>query len=943
MLDDYLVAVERGTPISPDELLELHPEDAPYLRGYLSGLKLFHAAAIGGAPAGSSPSKTLGAQSPGRTVGDYRLLREIGRGGMGVVYEAEQMSLRRRVALKVLPFAAGHDPKQIGRFKNEAQAAAQVQHPNIVPVFAIGEDNGVHYYAMQLIAGQSLANMIEELRPIALRSPSGTTAPNNTLTLCSGEVATRPCIESGPIALSGDATMSAADTGDHIRAVARLGRDAAEALHAAHEYGIVHRDVKPSNLLVDDHGKLWITDFGLARCREDVGLTQTGAILGTVRYMSPEQTTGRNAQIDHHTDVYSLGVTLYELATLHHPADGIGDAQLFLQRDWASCKPVRHWNRHIPRDFQTIVMKAIAESPQERYATARELAEDLDRFLKGEPIQACPLSLVARAGKWAKRHRGTVLAGVVVLIVAFAGLVANMFLLAGEKAETERALAVAQQDLRLSQSVLDRFAMRLDDQLVAIPGAEGVRHQLLEDSLDLYADLAERHSSDPALYADLAAAYGKIGSLAERMGNKEDALQKHMRARDIWQQHAAQDPSRTEYVRNLAQCDNNIGLLLASLGRPGEARQSLEKAERTYDRLLAADPDADDLAAETATTYSNLGLVLGQTGATDDAAHKYRAAISIQERLAKTSPDNEAVLRSLAASYNNLAEASGGDEAAKTYQNALAIQRRLVANHPINRIYQGDLARTYNNLGFLLSRRNDWNQAELCYTDAIRIQEHLVATSPLAASYRRDLAISYNNLGMVLSKQLRFVDAGAAFQKALGLQQFLAKAQPDDGQTLSNLGGVYNNLGMLYDRQGQHAEAEREYRRAIRDQQQALDIAPASESIRGLLGKHYVNLARNLCKQNRPVDAVEVALERKRLWPDQPERLYSVVQELAAAYQQMTSFPGTDPSVQRHCVEQAVITLQDALALGLPKSRLTDQSISALSGEAPFRKLLATP
>ncbi len=354
ILDDYLVAIERGLPVNPEELLEKYPDDAAQLRGYLSGLQLFHAAA------GVSPDHVKRLLAEGglpqsmQTIADYRLVREIGRGGMGVVFEAWQLSLRRRVALKILPFTVANDAKQISRFKNEAQAAAQVQHPNIVPVYAIGEDNGVHYYVMQLVDGQSLTSLLDGLRSIGPVS-HGTTSPNGpdlTLAWSGGRITPRSESEfRSSVTRIEDATsfvpMRAGDTADHVRVVARLALQAAEALHAAHEYGVIHRDVKPSNLLLDDQGKLWVTDFGLARCREHQGLTQTGDVLGTMRYMSPEQALGRTALIDQRTDIYSLGITMYELATLHHPADEMSDIQLYFDRNRQAPKPLRHWNRNI--------------------------------------------------------------------------------------------------------------------------------------------------------------------------------------------------------------------------------------------------------------------------------------------------------------------------------------------------------------------------------------------------------------------------------------------------------------------------------------------------------------------------------------------------------------------------------------------------------------------
>jgi eukaryotic-like serine/threonine-protein kinase len=375
ILDEYLVAIEQGHGLSPEELLAKHPEDAAQLRGYLSGLNLFHA--VAGSPtqmlAGIAKAD-IGIPPALQTIGDYRLVREIGRGGMGVVYEAWQVSLRRRVALKVLPFTSAHDAKQIGRFKNEAQAAAQVQHPNIVPVFAIGEENGVHYYVMQLIDGQSLTSLLDALRTGG-NGPCDDTLPNNELTYNSRRASGSP--ESSTHTTrsnNASAPMRAGETADHVQVVARMGIQAAGALYAAHEYGIVHRDVKPSNLLLDDQGKLWVTDFGLARCRENQGLTQTGDVLGTMRYMSPEQAQGRAALVDQRTDIYSLGLTMYELATLNHPADEEGEFQVF-DRNRQAPKPLRQWNRHIPSDFQTIVLKCVAEFPQERYTTAKELSD----------------------------------------------------------------------------------------------------------------------------------------------------------------------------------------------------------------------------------------------------------------------------------------------------------------------------------------------------------------------------------------------------------------------------------------------------------------------------------------------------------------------------------------------------------------------------------------
>lgn len=271
LLDRYLSSLESGVPIQPEMLVEEHPDLAEPLQTYLNSLNELHCAAAGfaGGDRGDYRDETESVDDTKR-LGDFILGRELGRGGMGIVYEARQISLDRTVALKVLPFAAVLDAKQIARFKSEAQAAAQILHPNIVPVFAIGVDRGVHFYAMQFIDGQALDLAIAEMRNRETHS----TDTLKRSSLLSSQSDNAP---------------------EYFRTVARLGVQASEALHAAHEYGIVHRDIKPSNLLLDFEGKLWVTDFGLARCQQDATFSKTGDVVGTMRYMSPEQASGLSA------------------------------------------------------------------------------------------------------------------------------------------------------------------------------------------------------------------------------------------------------------------------------------------------------------------------------------------------------------------------------------------------------------------------------------------------------------------------------------------------------------------------------------------------------------------------------------------------------------------------------------------------------------------------
>ena len=353
-------------------------------------------------------------------IGDYELLRELGRGGMGVVYEARDLRLNRRVALKLLPANAVLDPKRISRFQLEAQAVARLSHPHIVQVFDVGSSRGTHYLAMQLIDGKSLstflpteaddADALERSRHALRGEPSASLTSNENVV--ASETAE-------PFERSAHHAERDGYVRD-IRDVAKWGRQAAEALDHAHKMGVIHRDVKPSNLIVDAHGDLWVTDFGLAQVADAPSVTLSGDLMGTMRYLSPEQAMARRIPVDHRTDIYSLGVTLYELLAGEPAFPETDRGELLRRIIFESPRPLRRVRPDVPKPLQTIIHKAIEKNPADRFSTAQELADDLRRFLDDEPIHAKPPSLLEHAARWARRNRALVAAGVLFLLVAAA-------------------------------------------------------------------------------------------------------------------------------------------------------------------------------------------------------------------------------------------------------------------------------------------------------------------------------------------------------------------------------------------------------------------------------------------------------------------------------------------------------------------------------------------
>ncbi len=483
--ESFLARFRAGHRPSIEEYTARHPELADQIRELLPALVMVEQDLSVHVDATPAARDAIG--GPSSQLGDYRILREIGRGGMGVDYEAEQLSLGRRVALKVLPYQVAHDPRALERFRREARSAGRLHHTNIVPVFEVGRDGDVAFYTMQFIQGQGLDQVIDELgrpgrrereaagddrdtlgRPAWPETAGGTAAgPRSRMlgqvaeSLLSGRLGTEapgtgtaddgkateifepsvaadpgardagrrlpgppPAWSSGSSVLPGGTAIASVDSSGrrrpYFQSVAQIGRQAAQGLAYAHARGVVHRDIKPSNLLLDQAGVVWITDFGLAKAEDD-GLTQTGDVLGTLRYMAPCRFHGTG---DARADVYSLGLTLYELMTLR-PAFETPDRLKLIEQIKTEKPPrPRSVDARIPRELETIVLKAIEKDPRARYQSAEAMGDDLGRFLADEPIRARQVSAAERSWRWARRN--PVVAGlggvvVVLLVLATAG------------------------------------------------------------------------------------------------------------------------------------------------------------------------------------------------------------------------------------------------------------------------------------------------------------------------------------------------------------------------------------------------------------------------------------------------------------------------------------------------------------------------------------------
>jgi serine/threonine protein kinase/Tfp pilus assembly protein PilF len=585
-LEEYLSLLKTGRRPNREEFLASKPEIASALAECLDGLEFVQSAAPELSPQEVAASRQE-VIPPTTRLGDFRVVREIGRGGMGVVYEAEQLSLGRKVALKVLPFAASIDPRQRQRFQLEAQAAAHLHHTHIVPIFAVGSDQGINYYAMQFIDGRTLASLIQELKLWAEKpeskpsakggddfslvegllagrlsedSPKPSDAPSTVPHVASKDPSTiLPSLSEGGSAPSSSSHRSRA----FFRVVARLGVQAAEALEHAHVLGVLHRDVKPGNLMIDFRGELWVTDFGLARFQDDIGLTRTGDVLGTLRYTSPEQAAGRHQVVDQRADIYSLGATLYELATLRPAFHAKDRAELLRQIAVEEPTPPRRLNPSIPRDLETIILKAMSKDPVSRYESAQELADDLNRFLDDKPIRARRPTVLEHAAKLARRHRAVVSTAAIVAVLT---LSISAVALWKQNQQLVKANDDLQRVIRINSTTND-----LADELVfegmgkfnATNAAEvSAAHNFYRRALRLFQAWAEVTKDDPYYQSQAARNYFRIGFTKMLLGEKgaDEGYQEAVRR---YEAIVAKSPEDKKAKAGLAQLLNWYGAHLA--------------------------------------------------------------------------------------------------------------------------------------------------------------------------------------------------------------------------------------------------------------------------------------------------------------------------------------------------------------------------------------------
>jgi serine/threonine protein kinase/tetratricopeptide (TPR) repeat protein len=714
LADEFLARCKRGEKPTIKEYCDRHPDLAGEIRDVFEALLMVEDLKPGSSNASGSWGESATADGKRlEQVGDYRIVGEIGRGGMGVVYEADQQALGRRVALKVLPRTSAGDGSAQIRFQREAKAAARMHRTNIVPVFDVGQDGEYLYYAMQLIHGQGLDLVIEDLKHLRAQTgatagvPDGAANRSIAASLAAGKFEKENLAAEGEndakatAAYAGRTPSSAvlpgqseiatvtSNRGVYFRSLAQIGVQTASALSYAHSRGIIHRDIKPGNLILDTTGNVWVTDFGLAKTG-DGGMTHTGDILGTVRYMSPERFRG---QCDVRADVYALGMTLYEMLTLKAAyASGDRLKLIDLIRHTEASSP-RSIDARIPRDLETIVMKAIDKDPKRRYQSADEMGEDLERFVNDEPIKARRIGVAERFTRWCRRNPAVAGSMAAVLLVMAVGTAVSLWQAVRAEESERQALAalVAAKDAKETAEASEAEAKAVLDFVqnkvfaAARPeGAEGgLGHDVtLRKAIEAALPFVDRSfTKQPLIEARLRMT---LAISFWHLGEWKIAAEQSERARPLFTKHLGPDHPDTLW------CNVSLAISYLHLGRGSEAIDLLEHALP----LLKAKSPHDQA---TLGCMNNLAICYLTAGRTREGLKLQEETLELEKAIG--GPDHATTLGSMVNVAKGYRDAGRLTDAIKLLEQALPVMKTKMPDHEFTFIGMSSLAGYYAEAG----------------------------------------------------------------------------------------------------------------------------------------------------------------------------------------------------------------------------------------------------
>ncbi len=910
-----------------DDLLQAHREAGSFLQ---------EPSVAGTATVDTPPM----AEHPGTVIGPYKLLQQIGEGGMGTVFMAEQISpVQRKVALKVIK--AGMDSRQvIARFEAERQALAIMDHVNIARVFDAGATaSGRPYFVMELVHGV----------PITKYCDDNHLTPRQRLELFV------------PVCL---------------------------AIQHAHQKGVIHRDIKPSNVMVtlyDGKPVPKVIDFGVAKATEQklterTLFTQYGAMVGTLEYMSPEQAEMSALGVDTRSDIFSLGVLLYELLTGSTPLShkrlkeaAYGEILRMIREEEAPRPSIRlsdsgealasiSANRHtepakltklMRGELDWIVMKCLEKDRNRRYETANSFAADVQRYLTDEPVAACPPSMRYRAGKFARRHWRVLtaaLAFVVLLMSAVATLSVALVAVNRERQQKEAALDAEGKRRKQARTALDAMSSQvIEDWLAKQPGLLPEHKQFLENALRYYEEFAADTGQDEESRSGVAHAYWRVGFIQERLGQWKAAESAWERSRDVGARLVADFPGIPVYREHLTQTHTDLGNLYRTTSHP-EAETTLRQGLTIGRNLVADFPGEPVFRWGLATTLNHLGILLKNASRAQEAEEVYGQALTIQRQLVADSPTVPANRDALAQTQTNLGLlfeiVDRPREAIEALEQAVAIHKQLAADFPTMPLYRDQLATSRSNLGFVLQGARRHAEAEDVFRQALTTRRQLVAEFPAMPVYRRGLAITLNNLGILLKNTGRSREAEELFGQTLAIHKQLAADFPTVSDHQNEAAGAMVNLARVLLARKELQGARRLLEEAVPYHQAALKASPRHPAYRSFYLLNRWRMTETLLELNEHAAAAAAAGQFLKAGGETPRDAYTAACMLAGCVRLAAQDEHLPERKRQELTaaygDSALVALRLAIAKGAKEAVQIkqDPNLDPLRRRADFQKLL---
>jgi serine/threonine-protein kinase len=866
---------------------------------------------------------TFSAGAPTSAALRFRILRPHAKGGLGQVYVAEDEELHREVALKEIQERHADHPESRSRFLLEAEITGRLEHPGIVPVYGLGQySDGRPFYAMRFIKGDSLKEAIERFHQAERETPSA-----------KGEA---------PSVLSAS----------HVLEFRKLlGRfiDVCNAIQYAHDRGILHRDLKPGNVMLGKYGETLVVDWGLAKPvgRPEVAgpldeftlrptsasgsaETQAGSAVGTPQYMSPEQAAGRLDLLAPSSDVYSLGATLYCLLTGRAPFEG-NDLGMILQKvqrgDFPRPSQVK---AGVPRALEAICLKAMVRQAGDRYASPRALADDIEHFLADEPVRAWREPWTARLGRWMRRHKPLVTSAAVLLLAAALALAIGIVLLGREQTRTDLARQQAREHFRRSRDVVDRMLVHFADSpdgLRDVPGMATLRRQIIDEALAYYRDFLNTELADPDVRQEAGRAFMLVGRVRRQDGKYAEAEQAFLRAKELFAGLSDEFPASVSYRLDLARCRTRLGMLYQGLKRVDAAREEYGAAVALCAQLAAAAPDDLEPRFQLASARNSLGIALRESGDIDAAEAEYHKAREVAQEVANhpgATPEQRSAIAHIRNNLANLyafrtrwADALAELAAARDQYGKLVVELPRVAE------YRASLAATEANrinplLG--LGRTADALKA----ADAsLALRQKLADDFPDVPGYQADLAAAHYGRGVVLRDCGRLDEAEQPMQVGADGWGKLAHDLPDLAEHRRLRIVALSALANLRDRLGRPKEAEASLRAAL---DAARRLAADFKSVRpyrarlanecNTLGSFLINHSRAAEAEAPLEEAIQILDRLTKEAPadaDQHNTLGMALGNRSVLYRQRDDLTGA-----RRALDRAVVCHDRALNL-IPK------------------------